>query len=251
LIELIPLGELLQSKAVLLICYPDFNQDEAERRMEELRMLGVEGIELRGKHMLRGIPILGKGNVGLVIAARVGTYSVALKVRRTDADRSSMRAEADNLRFANTINVGPKLLASSENFIVMELVEGEYLWEWLENTQRSQAETLRMVLRSLLEDGRRLDTIGLDHGELSKAHGHLILTNKGPKIIDFETASVNRRASNVTSLVNYFFFTLGKMIERCMRLPDREKLIEALRIYKSEANEESYRNLLDVCGLTF
>lgn len=42
---------------------------------------------------------------------------VALKIRRTDADRSQMYHEADMLKKANSVDVGPKLLDVSENFL--------------------------------------------------------------------------------------------------------------------------------------
>ena len=108
--------------------------------------------------------------------------------------------------------------------------------------------TLKRALRNLLDDARRLDEIGLDHGELSNAHHHLILTDEGPMIIDFETASAYRKASNVTSMFNYLFFTLRRETSKHIHLPGRRELIEALREYKSDPGDENYQNLLLLCG---
>ena len=52
----------------------------------------------------------------------------------------------------------------------------------------------------------QLDQVGLDHGELSKAPKHL-LVDKAEKIfiVDFETASLERRVANVTAVCQYLF----------------------------------------------
>ena len=118
--EIVSLDGLLQSQLALLLCYPRYDSDEGEWRLRELRSLGVEGLELRGRHRVGGMPVLGKGHVGVVVAARFEGASAALKIRRVDADRESLDAEAENLRIANRVSVGPRLLGVSDNFLLME-----------------------------------------------------------------------------------------------------------------------------------
>jgi len=249
--EIVPLDGLLETRAAPLLCYPRFDADEAERRLRELRLMGVEALELQGRLRVGGIRVLGKGHVGVVVAARFEGASAALKIRRVDADRESFAAEAENLKMANRVSVGPRLLGVSDNFLLMELVEGEYLTEWVGGLQQSDEGRLRRVLRRLFDKARRLDRVGLDHGELSSAHRHVIVAGDEPRIIDFESASAGRRVANVTSIANYVYFNslMRGSVEKILPVPKPDSLIEALRHYKWSPTDSSHSRFLDICGL--
>jgi putative serine/threonine protein kinase len=245
------LGELLAGKAGFLLSYPSFDEEEAGKRLRELRGLGVEAVELVGRHGVRGVLVLGKGHVGVVVAAVLGGRRVALKIRRVDADRSSLEGEAVSLGVANGASVGPRLVGSSRNFLVMELVEGEYLVDWVGGLASSDAGRLRRVLSRVLWKARRLDVAGLDHGELARAYRHVIVAGEEPRIIDFESASVVRRCANVTSLAQYLFFNrrMAGAVGGVVPLPERGGLIGALREYRRAPSDGSFRRVLGVCGL--
>ncbi|MFQ6053990.1 MAG: hypothetical protein ACE5OO_07180, partial [Candidatus Bathyarchaeia archaeon] len=251
--EIIPLDRLLRSRGAPLLCYPRFDAEEAERRLREMCGLGVEALELRGRHKVDEVPVLGKGHVGVVVAARVEGRPAALKIRRVDADRDSLAAEAANLEMANGVSVGPRLMAASRNFLVMELIEGEYLIDWVGGLEPSDGDRLRLVLRRLLDKARSLDLVGLDHGELSRAHRHVMVAGAEPRIIDFESASRRRRAANVTSIAQYLYFNrrTRSLIEAVLRTPGTEELLEALRRYKRAPTDGNYSRFLDVCGGNF
>jgi len=249
--ETVPLDGVLQSPAAPLLSYPRFDAEEAERRLRELRRMGVEALEIRGRHRVGGVQVLGKGHVGVVVAARVDGAAAALKIRRVDAGRRSLTAEAWNLEAANRVSVGPRLLRASANFLLMELIEGEYLPDWVGGLDPSEGSRLRRVLRHLLDKARRLDRIGLDHGELSRAHRHVIVAGEEPRIIDFESASAGRRVANVTSITHYIYLNrrMRGLVERLLPTPEPEAIIEALRRYKASPTDESHGALLGVCGL--
>ena len=249
--EVVALESLPGSPAELLFSFPKYDGGVVEERLTELRELGVEAVELGGRHLVGTVPVLGKGHVGIVVAARMGGERVALKVRRLDASRPSMEGEASYLGLANDAGVGPRLLASSVNFLVMELVEGEYLVDWVAGLEASDAPGLRGVLRKALRAARRLDVAGLDHGELSRADRHLIMSVGVPRILDFESSSVIRRCRNVTSLAQFFFVNRGMAgrIGLVIPMPGRDELLEALRGYRREPSDEGFRGLLVVCGL--
>lgn len=229
-----------------MICYPECADEEKENRVLELRRLGIDSIRFRGQKRVQGIPVLGKGCVGLVVVAFRGQESVALKIRRTDADRSTMQHEARMLRIANEVNVGPRLLEASNNFLLMEYIEGFLLPEWLRSIAGGETRLLSLVLRPALEQAWRLDTTGLDHGELSNASKHIIVSKDSePCLVDFETASISRRVSNVTSLCQYFF--VGGQVSHTIRMRltfDLEELIQALRTYKVMRSRRNFEAIL-------
>jgi putative serine/threonine protein kinase len=247
----VPVGSLADEPYATIICYPRPSRVELRKRLKELEELGVSAIEFSGEKQVLNLHVLGKGCVGLVVKAyQVSGEAVALKIRRVDADRSMMRHEAEMLRVANSINVGPKLLGVSKNFLVMQFVEGDLLPKWLENCRSRKR--VKNVLREVLEQCWRLDEAGLDHGELSHAPKHIIVDMVDrPFIVDFETASLNRKPSNVTSITQFLFISgmVAEKVRQKIGEKDKNAIIEALRRYKAEGSRRSFEEILKACGI--
>ena len=232
-----------------VLCYPRCEQEELEKRLRELERFGVQAIQFAGEKSIFDVPVLGKGCVGVVVVAYTNLGRFALKIRRVDADRKEMFHEGEMLNKANAINVGPKLFDISKNFLLMELIEGTHFPEWLKTIEgREEQPRVRLVLKDVLEQCYRLDEAGLDHGELSNAPKHIIVdANDIPHLIDFESASINRRVSNVTSVCQYLFVgsqIADKVKEKCGKVDEKE-LINALRTYKRERTKENFEKILD------
>lgn len=228
-----------------ILCYPHPEEQEVLSRISELRSLDIESLVFKGRTILFGIPVLGKGNVGVVVCCVCRGVERALKIRRVDADRGTMRHEAEMLAGANKVLVGPKLLGSTENFIIMQLVEGTSITEWIGRSDKG--EDLKRLLRELLEQCRRLDEVRVDHGELSKAYRHVMVDSLNhPHIIDFETASTNRRPSNLTSTIHYLFYSKenSRRIQQVIGEIDGDTLRTKLRQYKTECNAQSFKEIL-------
>jgi len=251
--KLIFLNQLREEQYGRVICYPRYDLRELKRRVKELEKLGVKAVEFAGGKTAFDVPVLGKGCVGIVVLALTNRGKVALKVRRVDADRAGMQREAEMLRKANAVDVGPCLLGTSENFLLMEFVDGTLLPEWVKIVKgRGTRSRIRRVLREVLEQCWRLDESGLDHGELSRAPKHVIVdSSDNPCIVDFETASIHRRVSNVTSICQYLFIgsQAAKAIKRKLGEIDREELIKALRTYKQQRARENFEKVLSVCRI--
>lgn len=248
--EYIPIEEAMGHEITRFICWPRYDEDAARRRLKQLRELGVDSIALGGRHIIQGQPVLGKGHAGIVLKAVKNGEEVALKARRTDSDRKSMRKEAEMLTLANTVGVGPRLHGFSGDFIVMEKITGSYLGEWVNDFQGDLGE-LKSVIRGLLEKVRKLDLAGLDHGELNRVKRHFIVSEEGPRIIDFESASTNRRLRNVTATSQSIYLNKGfsSRLASHMTLPKAAALIEALSTYKRTLSDEAFSHILKVCSL--
>jgi len=246
----INLEELSEEPYLPILCYPRPSKTELKRRLKELQKLGVKALEFSGEKQVFNIPVLGKGCVGIVTIAHRKSGKAALKIRRVDADRARMKHEAEMLKKANSVRVGPKVLGVSKNFLLMQFINGDLLPKWLE--KRKGKAQVRKVLREVLEQCWRLDEAGLDHGELSHAPKHVIINQKDdPFIVDFETASVNRKPSNVTSICQFLFISgvvAEKVVEKLGRR-DKKAIIEALKNYKKDRTRENFENVLEACGL--
>ena len=247
---MITLEKLSDEPFASVICYPRRSKAELNKRLKELQKLGIEALEFSGEKEAFNTPVLGKGCVGIVTVAYRDREKVALKVRRIDADRSRMTQEAGMLQRANSVRVGPRLLGASKNFLLMQFIDGDLLPKWLE--KRREKAQVRRVLREVLEQCWRLDKAGLDHGELSHAPKHIIIGKEGnPFIVDFETASTNRKPSNVTSICQFLFLSgvVAKKIAEKLGEKDREATIETLRRYKNDRTRENFQKVLEVCDL--
>ena len=249
--ERVPLDWLLTHPRGYLLHFPIWDAAAAEAKIEEFRGMGVEQIAFEGPHILETIPILGKGNTSIVLKVLTKKGAYAAKIRRSDADRVGFDEEARLLSVANSVGVGPKLVAWGCEALIMELIEGPYLSDWIRKLTPLDAGVLRGVFRQLVDQARRLDKVGLDHGELVRLKHHTIMRGFEPVIIDFESAGTARRVANVTTVIQSLFLNTkaSLVVERIMGLPEREGLLAALREYRREKSEENYLVLLRAAGL--
>ena len=248
---IVPVDQLIQEPYASVLCFPNPSEAELESRLHELRNHGITALEFSGTASLFGVavPILGKGFVGIVVIAHVKGERVAVKIRRVDADRADLLHEACMLSKANSVNVAPRLMTASQNFLLMQLIDGDLLPNWLKTNRDAAA--VKQVLGEVLEQCFRLDQVGLDHGELSKAPKHLLVDKtEKPFIVDFETASVERRVTNVTAVCQYLFAgnsTASKILTEIFGERNRLDLIDALKAYKKNRTREHFEGLLVFC----
>jgi len=250
----VPLDELSKEKFAQIICYPTYDPKELKKRLCEMRRLGIKALYFSGNKKIGNLSILGKGCVGIVVSADTETGKAALKIRRMDADRETIEHEVEMLQIANSVNVGPRLLGFTQNLLLMEYIEGLLLPEWIEKVkkERNAAKRIRRVLKEILEQCRRLDEAGLDHGELSRATKHIMVDDKDkPWILDFETASITRKVSNVTSISQFLFLKgkTAKLISEAIGQKEKEKLIFILRNYKRSRTRKNFDEILKVYAL--
>jgi putative serine/threonine protein kinase len=245
----IPVNALIEEPYASVICYPRSNPAMIQKRIDELQQLGVKALEFVGKTSASNVPILGKGYVGVVVIAHVRGQRAALKMRRIDSDRVSLEREAELLVRANKVSVGPKFLAASKDFLLMQLVDGDLFEDWLQIHE--DREPIRKVLVDILEQCWRLDEASLDHGELSRAPKHLLVDRTEKAfIVDFETASVERKVINVTSVCQFLFMGNSQAVKTLVKVfgeKNRSELVSALKSYKKNRNRRNFKGLLEVC----
>lgn len=253
---IVSIENLVEERYGRIICYPRYNPEILEKRIREIKGIGVKAIIFAGDKMIDGIPVLGKGSTGVVLIALSNDNNrVALKILRTDAEPGRLIHEAEMLKMANSVNVGPKLLKYSESFLLTEHIGGEFLPKWvnsLDHGDEGSLKRLKQVLRDILEQCWRLDSIGLDHGELSWADKHIIINARDrPYIVDFESASNKRSVSNVTSISQYLFIrgkTASIITQKFIHV-DASNIIQALRAYKAKHTREQFEHILRITGL--
>src|SRR5437879_6363937 len=226
---------------------------EVESRNHQLQQLEITGLDFQGPLKTDRLSVLGKGVVGIVVTGVMGNRRVAVKIRRIDARRPSLIQEAELLKTANSLGVGPECLGGTADVLAMELVEGLSLALWLESLKgRERRARVRSVVKVLLEQCLRMDAYGLDHGELSRAPKNVIVSrDDSPRILDFESASLMRRPSNFTSLAQYMFLggSIAKRMSRILGPPDRDELLGCLRDYKAGGWKDAFEATVKIVGI--
>ncbi|MFL6327824.1 MAG: RIO1 family regulatory kinase/ATPase [Nitrososphaeraceae archaeon] len=231
-----------------IISYPHFTEREYSNRLKEIYSLGIDFIFSVGRTKIGSMEIAGKGCVSLVVKAQIKNRICALKIRRTDADRKSMHREVTLHRIANSAGVGPSILDYSENLVIMEYIDGLSIINWI-NHQNIKPEQLRNVVNSTMEQCYKLDKAHLDHGELSRLDHHVIVSlSDTANIIDFESSSMKRKVCNVTAAAQSLFLSglVSKRVNEILHLPERERIIKALKIYKNDQTRNNFDNIMSI-----
>ncbi|MBU0635461.1 hypothetical protein KKE06_00355 [Candidatus Micrarchaeota archaeon] len=132
---------------------------------------------------------------------------MALKIEKPKSPRQNMVIkERLFLEKANAIGIGPKLLDCDEEnrVVLLEFISGKPFGQWIfETNSKKQVQT---VTANLLKQAKKLDSLGLDHGQLAvKGKNILVQSNAKPVIIDFEKASLTRGTHNQTQLESFLF----------------------------------------------
>ena len=237
---------------VQVISYPRQIEDrEYFSRLKELEIMGVSSFLPAGSTKIGKFSILGKGGVGVVVRVEAkDKKTYALKIRRIDANRKSMEREVRLHKIANSVGVGPNIYANSENFILMDFIDGWNIIRWL-NQQNINNEQVRKVAISTLEQCYNLDMANLDHGELSCLDHHVLVSKSiYAHIVDFESSSIDRRTCNVTAAANSLLLKgpVSKHVNKNIHFAEQEKIIRLLRIYKSNHTRASFDKIIEAFG---
>jgi putative serine/threonine protein kinase len=247
-------SELSKEAHGALLCYPGTNLESFEFRVEQLRNLGVRKLIFEGSSKVGKYGIVGRGCVSTVVKAKLESREdlVALKIRRVDANRVDMKRDFELQKFANSFGVGPRALSCSDDLFAMEYIDSVRLGRWFEHLKtRTSKKYTRALIRDAMEQCFRLDSHGLDHGELSNPTKHLLIRNSSKPesvIIDYESASRDRRVSNLTAVAQFFFLG-GWQSEKVRKVLgisrfSKKRFISMLREYKGKPSIDSFERIL-------
>jgi len=213
----------------------------------------VEDLIFEGRTKIGALGVLGIGTVSVVVKSEAGGEVFALKIRRTDANRPRMREEFDLTRLANRIGIGARAVSHSRDFLLLEYLDYVELHAWFKSLRGpARRGTAREILHRVLNQCRKLDIMGLDHGQLSNLRKHVVVVNDLPYIIDFESASMNRTPKNVTTAAQHILIggKMSSLARRLLGVKGQGQLLAPLREYKETKSDVSYSHLLEVLRLS-
>jgi putative serine/threonine protein kinase len=239
---------LVRTPYIQVLTYPRISLREARSRIKQLSALGVDELVFEGHAKVGRLGILGLGTVGVVVRARAGGELRALKIRRTDANRPDMEQEFRITTHANRVGVGPTVYSHSKDLVLMQLLEPQEIGDWLKGQSGpGRRQRTRSLLHSLLNQCRKLDIVGIDHGQLSNLRKHAVVAEGKPWIIDFESAGTARKPRNVTTAAQYLLIggAVSPMVRRILGLRETKTLLLLLAEYKRDLSDFAYAKILE------
>ncbi|PIZ52223.1 hypothetical protein COY27_00895 [Candidatus Woesearchaeota archaeon CG_4_10_14_0_2_um_filter_33_13] len=157
---------------------------------------------------------------------------VAIKVKRKESQaQGRIENEANWLKILNKEGIGPRFMFSGEEYLVYRFVEGEFILDWIEQSNKAE---IKELLLEILEQCYTLDKLGVNKEEMHHPHKHIIVTSENlPVLLDFERCAKTISPKNVTQCIEFF-----------------------TRIEKLELDSEILRNLAkeykdNICDTTF
>jgi putative serine/threonine protein kinase len=240
--------DIYSPELAIIISYPLFNVLQYANLLNEICSLGITHVLPTGSTKIGKMAIAGKGSVSIVLKVKTKGKICALKIRRTDANRETMKREVSMHKIANSVDVGPKLFGFSKNLISMEFIDGLSIVDWVKQ-QDITSDEVRKVAISILEQCYKLDKAHMDHGELSCINHHVIISKSNTaNIIDFESSSTQRKSCNVTAAAQSLFISRGLISNRVNEVlgyTKKEKNIGVLKTYKCNQNKANFDKIID------
>lgn len=178
--------------------------------------LVVEGELARGKH-------------GVVFKGTYQEKKCAIKTLHPETTATfSVGKESYYLKKLNEYNIGPKLLYSDDEHVVMELLLGKRIDEF-NLLERSD------IVEEILRQCRVLDKLGISKQEMIRPYKHILVEEEPFRavMIDFERSIRNNKPKNVTQFSDY--------LRRRGFKVDRDLLIK----YKETMSDEDYNILVN------
>ncbi|MDD4983453.1 MAG: hypothetical protein PHH82_01265 [Candidatus ainarchaeum sp.] len=192
-----------------------------------LKKKGLEFVKLLGEGRSAWIIVVSHTAHKKNTKPQLPTRLLTIKLEKKRSTRSEMvEKETKYMNLANKSKIGPKFVDSNINgrFIVYEYFDAISLINYLDEFDKKE---FVVFLKALFAQGKKLDKIGLDHGQLvGKGTNIMVLKSGKPIIVDFEKSSNNRKTHNVNVLISYFFSEKSQVADKVEKIlgKDFEKI---------------------------
>lgn len=173
---------------------------------------------------LRDCEFIREGWRGKIYKGVLDGIEVVVKIARTPSLSENIRREGEIIEIANSSNIGPRLILYGYDFVVEEFINGCHLKEMLD-----RKDIIYDVLYDLLLQARTLDELMISKDEMHRPYTNVIVVERRPVLIDFESAKITKRPKNVTQLFSFILSFLRFELS----LKEFEECIDLMRRYKS------------------
>lgn len=233
-----------------ILCYPNPMLQSCPERLEEVKSLGIKTVFSYGSIRIGKLNIIGKGHAGVIALAYHDVYGyVALKIRRIDSKRDSLRQEALIMKYAEDIKGIPRVYSYTDDFIVREYIDGDILKNFIK--QNIDSQKLRILLENIVKLFYNLDARGIDIDEIRNPLKQIVIRCSNPRevyIVDLESVRIGKGSNNLLRIIS--FILKGKIGNKFvyevidLGYEHRKTLLFYATIYK-RGDDEKRREVLN------
>jgi putative serine/threonine protein kinase len=168
-----------------------------------------------------------------IVKDKSGKKFVLKEVREKSNRKNLAEREGKMLQLANSVGIGPKVkeVNFEENFVVMEYINGEKLFDFVleKEFDNITKKELYDFLKELIRQCLILDGIGLRHTQLQVGKNILVTKRKvkiSPIILDFEKATITTsgKEKNFGQLTGFLLYNPHGKIAKKIRAKLKIKL---------------------------
>lgn len=237
-----------------VLCFPRSRCDLLDSRLKVLVEDGFIYLLETGTRVL-GRRVVGKGYTGITAIALHRKHGIgALKLLRLDSRRRSLEHEAKVIELVQNTGLAPRIFLHRDFYIFRDYIPVDScspvpsLLETLVTSGR--VAELKALLRRILIALYNLDSLKVDHTELGRPGGHLFYCLDGPKILDWDSARISNKPTNLSSFVSYlvYRFKYAKILRDILKY-DTTQLIYSLKNYKGFYGLAEFTDVLRALGL--
>lgn len=195
---------------------------------------------------LKNKVFLARGRRSVVYTAKLGNRVVTVKEKRADSKAvGRMENEAFWLKRLNKMGIGPKFRFSGEGYLVRDLVQGEFILDWI---PKRSVKDIKHVLLEVLKQCRAMDRMKVNKEEMHHPVKHILVHRKKVVMIDFERCHKAGNPKNVRQFCQ-FLMSVSPMLHQKGIEVDRKELIHALQEYKGNNSDMNFRRILRTLNL--
>lgn len=195
------------------------------------------------KKGLRNIKKFARGHRGLLYKANLKNKKVVIKTKNPKSKAKARIAnEVKWIKILNKYKIGPKLLFPGREYFIYEFVEGDFILDFIE---KSDKEGVIKTIKNIFNQLYVMDNLKVDKEEMHHPLKHII-TDKKPVLIDFERCKITKKPKNITQFC-HFLISKGTWIllkQKGIKL-NRDKIIKLAKIYKKEQTKENLNKILN------
>lgn len=250
----------LQKDGKILLLFSSMtNKDKIDKVIEnygfEFKQLGKKKIDFEELYVylvtrltaLKKLPIknikrLARGWRGVIYLGELRNKKVVIKVKRASSKaKDRIPNEAKWLRIMNKRGIGPKLLMATKDYVVMEYLSGEKIWEFMQHSTRAE---IRRVIREVLRQCYIMDKMKVSKEEMHHPIKHIIMGDS-VKLVDFERCHKIAKPKNVTQFCQFLtsgHFSYG--LENKGMIISKKILVFAQK-YKKNITDPNFQLILD------
>ena len=185
-----------------------------------------------------------KGKRGYIYTAHYKNKKVAVKKKNPKSKAVARIAnEANWLRELNNYGIGPKLLESTNDYIIYEFAEGKFIVDFFREADKK---AILKVIKDVFKQMRQMDGLKVNKKEMHHPVKHVVIGDGKATLLDFERCKKTMKPKNVTQFCQ--FLTSNNILPLLKNkdiLIDKDPLIKLAKKYKDKPTDKNFKAILE------